>query len=118
MAIPLNIGHAPRPPGRLGGMFAPPSNFGMPVRPPMPAPKAPALPPWYPWQTLHPAANPLHLARAMYRGSPGFAATLTPQMHAALFSPTAPRLPPSTLLMAGAHPGFINPGLRFGPPAL
>jgi hypothetical protein len=94
-----------------------PQNFGLPMRPRVPKPAPPALPSWYPWQTFHPNAHPLALTRAMYRGSPSFAALLTPQMHAALFSPTSPRLPPSQLIMQGAHPGFINPGLRFGPPA-
>jgi hypothetical protein len=99
-------------------MFAQPQNFGLPMRPRVMAPpKPPPMPTWYPWQTFHPNAHPLALTRALYRGAPNFAAMLTPQMHAALFSPTAPRLPPSTLIMQGAHPGYINPGLRFGPPA-
>jgi hypothetical protein len=98
-------------------MFAQPQNFGMPTRPRAMAPPKPApLPPWYPWQSFHPHANPIHMARAMYRGVPSFAAMLTPQMHAALFAQQG-RLPPSTLIMQGAHPGYINPGLRFGPPA-
>lgn len=110
-------GGAPR--GPRGGMFAQPSNFGMPMRPrALPLKPPPQLPSWYPWAHFRPHANPLALTRAMYRGVPSFAASLSPQMGAALFSQQHPRLPPSQLIMQGAHPGFINPGLRFGPPTL
>jgi hypothetical protein len=119
MAQQLTVG---RPPGMprapLGGMFAQPQNFGLPMRPrAMAPPKPPPLPSWYPWQRYHQNANPFTMTRALYRAVPSFAAALTPQMHAALFA-QHPRLPPSTLIMQAAHPGYINPGLRFGPPSL
>lgn len=117
MAVPLSVGRPPsRPRAPIGGMFAQPSNFGMPMRPRVMAPpKPPPMPSWYPWRNFHPNANPFALTRAMYRGVPSFAASLTPQMHQALFSPVHPRLPPSHLIMQGAHPGYVNPGFTFGP---
>jgi hypothetical protein len=124
MAVPLSVGRSPRLPNiPLGGMFAAPAppprmgtnTYGMGMRPRVPAPQPPPLPGWYPWERFHQNANPLQLARAMYRGVPSFAASLSPQMHAALFSPLHPQLPPSYLLMAAANPGQPPPTIFGGP---